>query len=494
MRRREFIKGAGAILAGSSVASGMGRAGRKKNQPNIVYIMLDELGYFELSCMGNKYLVTPNIDKMADEGMRFTQALAGSAVCAPTRSVFLTGQHSGHTTIRSNGVGLCLKADDVTIGEVLKGAGYATGGFGKWGVGDRGTTGVPEKHGFDIFYGYYNQVHAHTYYPKYLVRNSELEYLEGNTGDYFEGETYSQDLIFEESKKFIRENKNRPFFCYCPWTPPHGQWGMPEDEPSWALYKDKDFGAGHQKSENDAEKYAAMVNMIDRQIGEIFELLGELGLEEDTIVFVSGDNGGQHYFENEKYPEGVFLPNGGVFRGEKRDLYEGGLRIPMIVRWPGKIEGGVVSDHLWYFADVMPTLAELGGGVVPAGCDGISIVPTLLGERGQAEHEFIYWEYVGSRAVRMGDWKAICPGKRGNKQIRKTDENGRLLEIIYEWSKKPWELYDLSKDVGERNNVADDHPKILSKMKAFAEGEHTANYQGKTLDAALAYGKSYKAP
>jgi len=489
MDRREFIKGVGAILAGSSVASCMGRAARTKNQPNIVYIMLDELGYFELSCMGNKYLLTPNIDKMADEGMRFTQALAGSAVCAPTRSVFLTGQHSGHTAIRANGEGLCIKADDVTIGEVLKGAGYATGGFGKWGVGDRGTTGVPEKHGFDIFYGYYNQVHAHTYYPEYLVRNSELEYLEGNTGDYFEGGTYSHYLIFEEAKKFIRENKDRAFFCYCPWTPPHGKWGMPDDEPSWAMYKDKEWDAGYQKSENDAQKYAAMVNMIDRQIGEIFELLEELGLEEDTIVFVSGDQGGEHYFKTDKYPEGFFEPNGGVFRGEKRDLYEGGLRIPMIVKWPGKIEGGVVSDYLWYFADVMPTLAELAGVEVPASCDGISIVPTLLGEGGQAEHEFIYWEYVGGRAVRMGDWKAICPGNRNNKQIRKTDGGGRL-EVIYEWSKEPWELYDLSKDVGERNDVADDHPEILSKMKAFAEGEHTANYQGEILDGDLAYRKS----
>jgi arylsulfatase A-like enzyme len=263
---------------------------------------------------------------------------------------------------------------------------------------------------------------------------------------------------------------------------------MPEDEPSFALYKDKDWDAGYQKSENDAQKYAAMVNMIDRQIGEIFELLAELGLEDDTIVFVSGDQGGQHYFETDKYPEGFFEPNGGVFRGEKRDLYEGGLRIPMVVKWPGRIKVGVVSDQLWYFADVMPTLAELAGGEVPASCDGISVVPTLLDKGRQEQHEFIYWEYTGSRAVRMGNWKAICPGKRDNKQIRKTGDDGRL-EIVYEWSAEPWELYDLNTDLGERNNIADKHPGILEKMIAFAKGQHSRNYQGMILDPSLSYKK-----
>jgi arylsulfatase A len=235
MKRRDFFKVAGlgaAALAMPRCAHTQARPAADK-KPNIIYIMLDELGYFELSCMGNKYLKTPNIDRMAVEGVRFTQALAGAPVCAPTRSVLMTGQHTGHTTVRTNPGGVPLRAEDVTVAEVLKQAGYATGGFGKWGCGDRGTTGVPERHGFDIFFGYYHQVHAHSYFPNYLIRSGEKVPLEGNTGDFYKGKQFSQYLIFEESMKFIRENQNKPFFCYCAWTPPHGRWGIPEDDPAW---------------------------------------------------------------------------------------------------------------------------------------------------------------------------------------------------------------------------------------------------------------------
>ncbi|MCK4997978.1 MAG: arylsulfatase [Anaerohalosphaera sp.] len=467
--RREFLKVAG--VSAGVVVSGCGSLPMKtskRRKPNIIYVMLDEWGYFEMSGLGNDKLLTPNIDKMMGEGMRFTQMLAGGSVCAPTRSVLMTGKHGGHTTVRANGGGEALRTEDVTVAEVLKDAGYATGGFGKWGLGDRGTTGVPEKHGFDLFYGYYHQVHAHTYYPKYLLRNGEKEYLPGNTGDYYEGESFSQYRIFDEAKKFIRSNADREFFCYCPWIMPHGLWGIPEDDESWQLFKDKDWVAG-QRRPQDAKIYAAMMHMADRFVGEIFAMLKELGIDDDTIVFVCGDNGGQPYFNRgdpskrltgkAPYPHGFFAPNlnpanGERFRGGKGNFYEGGLRIPFIVRWPGMIEDGSTSDHLGYFPDIMPTLAELAGVDAPVN-DGISILPTLTGKGKQKEHGYLYWEMGEQAAVRMGNYKAVR-----NKM------------------KYGFALYDLDKDIEEQNDIASEKPEVLSWMKTFAEEAHTENIKG----------------
>ena len=425
-------------------------------RPNIVYIVSDELGYYELSCMGHPHFQTPNIDRLAAEGIRFTQTLAGSSLCAPTRCCLMTGKHSGHTSVRTNGGGTPLRADEPTIASVLKQVGYATGGFGKWGCGGRGSTGVPERHGFDIFFGYYDQVHAHLYYPPYLIRNSVEVPLPGNHG-LSNGTTYSHYLIVEEAKKFIRENKDHPFFCYLPVTPPHGIHDIPETDPAWALYKDKPWPL-------DARKYAAMVNMVDRHVGEIRDLLRELGLEEKTIIFFSGDNGGHEYFRDADHPRGFHAPNvdprtGQQFRGGKGNLYEGGLRVPMIVCWPGQIKPGRVSDLLWYFPDVLPTLAELAGATPPADIDGISIVPELLGEdvvgRKQPQHDFLYWELGGQIAVRKKNWKAIRPGMG-----------------------KPWELYDLARDIGETQNLAADHPEILKELIALAEKAHEPAVEG----------------
>jgi len=481
MKRRDFLKTASVsamVLAAAGCAYSSPRRARRRRRPNIIYVMLDELGYYELSCMGNEYLETPNIDRMAAEGVRFTQALAGGCVCAPTRSALMTGKHTGHTTVRANGGGAPLRSEDITIAQVLKRAGYATGGFGKWGLGDRGTTGVPEMHGFDVFYGYYHQVHAHSYFPRYLLRNSEKEYLPGNTGDFYQGRTFAQAKIFEQTLEFIRRNKDRPFFCYCPWTPPHGLWGFPEDDPAWLKYKEKPWTAG-QKRPTDAKVYAAMVNMIDRQIGEILALLKALDLDSDTIIFVCGDNGGQPYFrwgdpskprpKEPPYPDGFFGPNLNPrthlrFRGGKGNLYEGGLRIPMIVRWPGRIKPGRISDHLWYFPDVLPTLAELAGVQPPGDIDGISIVPTLLGEeaagRRQQQHRFLYWEYGAQVAVRAGNFKAVRPGRN-----------------------KPFELYDLAEDPAELNNIAAQRPEIVAKLAAYAQQSHTPASRGQVLDA-----------
>ena len=435
-----------------------GWAGEGKNiaRPNIVFIVSDELGYYELSCMGHPHFQTPNIDRLAAEGIRFTQALAGSSLCAPTRCCLMTGKHSGHTSVRTNGGGTPLRLEEPTVASVLKQVGYATGGFGKWGCGGRGSTGVPELHGFDIFFGYYDQVHAHSYYPPYLVRNSQEVPLPGNHG-LSQGTTYSHYLIVEEAKKFIRENKDRPFFCYLPVTPPHGIHDIPESDPAWTLYKDKPWPL-------DARKYAAMVNMVDRNVGEVRDLLQELGILERTIIFFSGDNGGAEYFRDAEHPRGFHGPNvnpltGVEFRGGKGNLYEGGLRVPMIVCWPGQIKPGQVSDLLWYFPDVLPTLAELAGAQPPSDIDGISIVPELLGEdvigRKQAQHEFLYWELSGQVAVRKGNWKAIRPGLS-----------------------KSWELYDLSRDISETKDLAKENPEVLQELITLAEKAHQPAVEG----------------
>jgi arylsulfatase A len=444
--------------------------------PNIVYFILDEWGYYEWSGMGHPILETPHIDQFAQEGMRFTQMLAGGNVCAPTRCSLLTGKHGGHITVRANGGGSAIRRDEVTVSSLLNDAGYACGGFGKWGIGARGSSGVPELHGFDLFFGYYHQVHAHTYYPAYLVRNSEKVALPGNSDDMHNGSIFSQGLIHAEALQFIRDHKDEPFFAYLPYTLPHGHWGMPADDPSYLKYKNREFGGKNQRGEHDQQMYAAMVEMADRQLGDILGLLQELKLDENTIVFVSGDNGGQAYFKNESHPDGVFRPNvdprsGTRFRGGKGNFYEGGLRVPYLVRWPGKIEAGSSTDHLCYFPDVLPTLAELAGTSVPPALDGISFVPTLLGpgaagQEAQQEHEFLYWEMGEARAIRQGKWKAIKPA--GN---------------------KPWELYNLDEDISELTDLAEEHGTRLQDLEKHANTAHSPIQPGEIYDPELAFKK-----
>lgn len=439
------------------------------DKPNMIYIMMDEWGYYELSGLGHPDLRTPNIDELfLGGGMRFTQALAGGPVCGPTRSTLMLGQHLGHASMRNNGGMSPIREDDITVARVLKDAGYATGGFGKWGIGGRGTTGVPEKHGFDRFFGYYHQVHAHTYFPTYLIDNSEEVPLKGNTGRPYHGETFAHDVIWDEAMGWLEENKDKPFFLYLPVIIPHGRWGMVQDDPDWAAFKDKPWREG-QSRDTDARMYAAMMLKIDRQIGELVAKLKAGGLEDNTIIFLCGDNGGQDYFSTEQYPRGRFAPNvnpktGVPFRGQKKDLYEGGLRVPMFVRWPGKIEAGSTSDHLWYFPDVFPTLAELAAAEIPEQVDGLSILPTLLGQGEQKMHEALYWEFGHQTAVRINDWKAI---RRGGKDAK-------------------WQLYDLSKDISETTNIADKHPEIIKKVIAIVQREHTPLRSGKVLDQDLA--------
>ena len=438
--------------------------GAESKQPNIVYIMSDELAYFELSHMGNPYIKTPRIDQMVEEGIRFTNAYAGSPVCAPLRCNLMTGKHAGHASVRANDGGTPLREDEITIASSLKTKGYATGGFGKWGCGGRGSTGVPENHGFDVFFGYYDQVHAHSFYPPYLVKNSKEVPLEGNVGGR-SGKSYSHYPIVEEGLNFIRDNKDKKFFAYFPITPPHGMYDIPKNDPAWDLYRDEDWIKDPNISQ-DIKNYAAMVSMVDYNVGQVLDLLKELGLEKDTVVFFTGDNGGQDRFRSKDHPRGFFGPNvnpksGVEYRGGKGNLFEGGLKIPFIVRWPEKIEAGITSDFVFYQPDVFPTLAEIAGSKCPDDLDGISFLPTLLGKE-QENHKFFYWEFGNQVAVRADDWKAILNRK----------------ENI-------WALYDLSKDVSEKRDISVANEKILEKLKAIAAREHTPPRTGEYSDRTL---------
>ncbi len=424
--------------------------------PNVVYIMADELGYYEPSYMGNPNIQTPHIDQMAREGMIFNNLFAGSSVCAPTRCCFMTGKHSGHTSVRLNGGGTPMRAEEPTIASILKPLGYATGGFGKWGCGGRDSTGVPEQHGFDVFLGYYDQVHAHTYYPPYLIRNSQEVPLAGNHGG-SDGETYSHYVINKAAMDFIRDNSKQPFFCYMPVTPPHGLFDIPDSDPAWAIYKDKPWA-------EPARRYAAMVTMVDRQVGELFAMLKELGIDENTLVFFSGDNGANDYFPSKEQPRGVHFGNkhpqtGAEYRGTKGTLYEGGLRIPFVARWPGKIKAGTVSEHLGYFPDMLPTIAEVTGATAPADIDGLSILPELIGETAaghkQAVHDYLYWEISGWTAIRQGQWRAVQPKP-----------------------KQPWQLYDLASDPGESKDLASTNADKLSQLIALAAKAHEPVREG----------------
>lgn len=424
-------------------------------RPNVVYIMADELGYFEPGFMGGQTIQTPNIDRLAAEGIVFRNMFAGSSVCAPTRCCFLTGKHSGHTSVRSNGGGTPLRAGEATTASLLKALGYATGGFGKWGCGGRDSTGVPEQHGFDVFLGYYDQVHAHTYYPPYLIRNSQEVLLPGNNGG-SQGKTYSQYVIHDTAMKFIKEHgaAGRPFFAYLPYTPPHGNFDIPDDDPAWQLYRDRAWP-------EPARRYAAMTSMLDRQVGEVLALLDELKIADQTLVMFSGDNGGADYFASKALPRGVHSANkhpqsGLEYRGRKGQLYEGGVRVPFAARWPGHIAPGSQSDHLAYFPDMLPTIAEATGAETPADIDGISILPTLLGKGAeQAAHPYLYWEINGQTAIRQQNWRAVQPKPSA-----------------------PWELYDVSNDPSEANDISDQHPDKLAELKRLAAEAHQPVQEG----------------
>jgi arylsulfatase A-like enzyme len=417
------------------------RADLRPKKPNIIFILADDLGYGELGCYGQQKIKTPNLDLMASEGMRFTQCYAGTTVCAPSRASLMTGLHTGHTRIRGNAA-VPLLAQDVTVAEVLQPARYKTGVVGKWGLGLADTPGTPNKHGFEEWFGYLSQTHAHDYYPTQLYRNDRVFTLEKNLGG--KNGQYSHDMFTMVASNFVRVTKFHPFFLYLAYTIPHAnnelkQKGM--QVPSEAPYENEDWPQPEKNK-------AAMITRMDRDIGELFKQLKRMNMDNNTVVFFSSDNG--PHKEGGVDPE--FFRASGPFRGIKRDMYEGGIRVPMIVRWPGRIKPGV-SDQVWAFWDFLPTAAEIAGLKPPAKTDGISMLPTLLGQKQTNQHEFLYWEFheKGSKqAVRMGDWKAI------------------RLAI-----NKALELYDLKTDPGEMRDVAAQHPDVISKIEEYLKTART---------------------
>ncbi|MFZ2339780.1 MAG: arylsulfatase [Bacteroidales bacterium] len=443
------------------------QAGKEKPLPNIVYILADDLGYGDLSCYGQKKFATPNIDRLAIRGMLFRQHYTGCTVSAPSRSCLMTGLHTGHTPIRGNkewkpAGQWPLPAASVTVAEMLKTKGYATGAYGKWGLGYINTEGDPNSQGFDEFYGYNCQRLAHNYFPGHLWHNREMILLHAN--DSSRAGAYSPDLIHAEALSFIEKNRNNPFFMFYPTTIPHAELVAKEEymqkfrgkfDPEKVFEgvdEGPEFRQGPYSSQPESHAaFAAMVTQLDDYVGEIMEKLAELGLEENTIVIFASDNG--PHLEGGADPD--YFESNGPLRGNKRDMYEGGIRTPMIVRWPDRVKPGSVSDHVSAFWDVMPTLAEIAGIDVPSGIDGISFLPELLGKK-QKKHEYLYWEFHeqgGKMAVRMGDWKAVKLNA------------GKGTESTVE-------LYDLSADEGETTDLAPSNPDLVKKLEQVMNDAH----------------------
>lgn len=437
---------------------------------NVVFILADDLGWGEVGCYGQKKIPTPNIDRLAAQGMRFTQHYSGAPVCAPSRCVLLTGLHTGHCTVRGNGEAL-LGDGDITVAAVLRDADYATGCFGKWGVGNPPPRDDPNRRGFDEFYGYVNMFHAHNFYPPFLIRNGQLERLDNITKEEWlidgrqeggpkEGagvakvkKQYAPDLIVEEALKFIEKHRDGPFFLYHALNTPHANNEGGNDKEQRDGMEVPDYGEYASKDWPNPEKgFASMISNMDRDVGRVLAKLAELGIAEKTLVIFSSDNGphqeGRHEME--------FFDSNGELRGKKRDLYEGGIRVPTIAWWPGTIKAGRVTDQLSGFQDFLPTAADLAGAKWIDGLDGISLAGLLTGEGGHGKHDYLYWEFQeqgGKRAVVTGRWKAV----RLNTDA---DPDG------------PVELYDLSTDPGEENDVADRHPEVVEVMRAHFAAAH----------------------
>ncbi len=429
-----------ARAAGAQAARGAG----SRRPPNIILVVADDLGRGDLGAYGQRRIRTPHLDRMAREGVRFTDAYAPSPVCAPSRASFMTGLHQGHARIRGNtnrgGERVPLRTEDVTVAEVLKGAGYRTGVVGKWGLGEPGTTGVPGRQGFDYFYGYLNQSHAHSYYPEYLWQNDERVTLRGGT--------YSHDLLTREALAFIRREAGRPFFLYLAYTLPHANneltraTGNGMEVPSDAPYSREPWTPQQRN-------YAAMVTRLDADVGELIRLLKEMDIDRETVVVFTSDNGPQGRDEG-GYDQALFDSNG-PFRGLKRELYEGGIRVPLIVRGPGRVRAGATSAYPVTLCDIMPTAASLAGARTSFKTDGVSLQSLLRGGRAPRRAS-LYWEFHEGgfvQAVRMGNWKAVRKGATG-----------------------AVELYDLKADIGETRDVAARHPALVRRAGEVMRREH----------------------
>jgi uncharacterized sulfatase len=437
-------------------------------RPNIVFILADDLGYGEVGCFGQKLIQTPNLDRLAREGMRFTQFYAGSTVCAPSRCVLMTGKHTGHCSVRGNSGGAkqALLPGEVTVAQALKAAGYSTALIGKWGIGDfeaGGEHALPTREGFDYFFGYANQNHAHNYYPDVLFRNEQRVPLQNGvkpaknaasfktftSGAATNKVEYSEDLFAREAADWLRaQQREKPFFLYLALTLPHANneaasmFGDGTEVPDYGIYADKDWPKQDQG-------HAAMITRLDRDVGSVMDLLRELGFDKNTLVIFSSDNGphkeSKHHLER-------FQPSA-PFTGLKRSMHEGGIRVPTIAWWLGVVKAGVTSDHMGYFGDFFATMHDLTGSALPATLDSISFAPTLTGKRRQKRHPFLYWEFYeeGSRqAVRFGHWKVI----------REPMLTGKV------------EVFDLSKDVREEKNLAPEKSRIAKRGVALMDQAH----------------------
>ena len=448
--------------------------GEAQSRPNIIYILADDLGYADLSCYGQQRFSTPNIDRLASEGLRFTDHYSGATVCAPSRACLMTGKHTGHCTIRGNSgrdaqgkrVSITLQAEDLTLAEILQQSGYRTGLFGKWALGLEGTSGQPTKQGFDETYGFLNQTHAHNYYPEYIYRNDRREPIPGNVGG--KRNVYVADRFIEEGLKFIdrsvarnkASHNDQPFFLYLPLITPHAELLVPEDSLQefagrWPETPFVENGSGAWKGApigvyasqpTPRAAFAAMVTRMDSDVGKILAKLKETGLDENTIVMFSSDNG--PHLEGGADPD--FFNSSGELTGRKRDLYEGGIRVPMLVRWPTKIAAGTTSNFPSAFWDILPTCADLAATESPAGTDGTSLLPVLLGKNPRDIQRGLYWEFhereTTNQAARKGPWKAV-----------RHDPN------------LPLELYNLDSDIAEKKNVADENPSIVAEMESYLQ-------------------------
>lgn len=448
-------------MSGALLLAGMSGCEKAPKAPmNVVYILADDLGYGDLGCYGQQIIKTPNIDRMAEEGMLFTQHYAGSPVSAPSRCSLMTGLNTGHSQIRGNREILpkgqeAMREDTYTIGKMMKSSGYATGLFGKWGLGFPGSSSTPGKMGFDEFYGYLCQRQSHTFYPDHLWHNEDMVLFPENENNACK--TYSQDLIHRQALEFIDKHKDGPFFAVLTYTLPHAELNLPHDsiyrqyensfvETPYIGKFDKVYG-GYNTSEKPLASFAAMVSRLDMYVGEVLAELKKLGLDKNTIVIFSSDNGPHH--EGGANPD--FFKSAGPLKGIKRDVYEGGIRVPMIAWCPGKIKRGCVSDHISAFCDVMPTLAELSGKVLPVTTDGVSFLPTLLSKGKQLQHDYLYWEFHelnGREALRAGDWKLIRQPVVGYTAL---------------------ELYNLKNDLHEDHNLISEYPEKTKELEALMD-------------------------
>lgn len=440
----------------------------QRQKPNVIFILADDMGYGDLGCYGQTKIETPNIDRLAKGGMKFTQFYAGTSVCAPSRASLMTGLHTGHTPIRGNlevqPEGQWPLPDSTfTIGDLFQKKNYTTGDFGKWGLGFVNSSGDPVKQGFDTFFGYNCQRLAHNYFPDHLWSNDQrIDYPNTPTNQ----KAYAGDIIQQQALSFINDNKNKPFFLYLSYTLPHAALQLPEGDSTLEYYKKKFNeqpkpipavwnGVGYQPQAYPHAAYAAMVARLDTYVGQVMQQLKTLGLDKNTLVIFTSDNG--PHIEGGNEPQ-FFNSNGG-FRGTKRDLYEGGIREPMIAYWPGVVKAGSVSNYAGAFWDFLPTFAALTGQTVPVRTDGISILPTLTGKGKQQQHDYLYWEFHengGRQAVRMGNWKGVRLNVMKNPNA-------------------PIELYNLEKDPQETNNIAAQHPDIVQKIKNIMQTAHVEN-------------------